>query len=185
MLNKKWLLTLIAILALLLTLVACSSSDTSDETTADEPVAEETTDDETMAEDQSDDAAMEEESSGSAMDSEAAMVADEFFSQEQYDRSMRQMTMQAEGPADQPWIQMLEPEMIDTSEYAKEGPYTFCFSNAGVNNPCSALSATRPCWQKSICILKSKNSSMSTLKGVTKNRFLTLLTSLPVATATS
>ena len=31
--------------------------------------------------------------------------------------------------------QMLEPEMIDTSEYAKEGPYTFCFSNAGVNNP--------------------------------------------------
>ncbi len=135
MLNKKWLLTLIAILALLLTLVACSSSDTSDETTADETVAEETTDDETMAEDQSDDAAMEEESSGSAMDSEAAMVADEFFSQEQYDRSMRQMTMQAEGPADQPWIQMLEPEMIDTSEYAKEGPYTFCFSNAGVNNP--------------------------------------------------
>jgi ribose transport system substrate-binding protein len=41
----------------------------------------------------------------------------------------------AEGPADEPWIQVLEAEFVDTSEYAKEGPYTFCFSNAGVNNP--------------------------------------------------
>ncbi len=72
---------------------------------------------------------------GTGLTMEAAQVASEFFSQEQYDRSMRQMTMTPEGPADQPWMQMLEPEMSDTSEYAKEGPYTFCFSNAGVNNP--------------------------------------------------
>ena len=31
--------------------------------------------------------------------------------------------------------QYLEPNFIDTTQYAKEGPYTFCFSNAGVNNP--------------------------------------------------
>ena len=66
---------------------------------------------------------------------EAAEVAAEFFSQEQYDRSMRQMTMDPEGPEGQPWLQMLDAEMTDTSKWAKEGPYTFCFSNAGVNNP--------------------------------------------------
>lgn len=67
---------------------------------------------------------------------DAAVVASEFFSQEQYDRSIRQLTMQPTGPADSPWVQMLDnPQMVDTSAFAKEGPYTFCFSNAGVNNP--------------------------------------------------
>ena len=25
--------------------------------------------------------------------------------------------------------------MVDTAQYAKDGPYTFCFSNAGLFNP--------------------------------------------------
>ena len=32
-------------------------------------------------------------------------------------------------------MQALEPEYVDTSEYATEPPYKVCFSNAGVNNP--------------------------------------------------
>ena len=29
----------------------------------------------------------------------------------------------------------MTPSGVDTTEYAKDGPYTICFSNAGVNNP--------------------------------------------------
>ena len=32
-------------------------------------------------------------------------------------------------------MQALEPENVDTSQYATEPPYKVCFSNAGVNNP--------------------------------------------------
>lgn len=70
-----------------------------------------------------------------ALQSEAAAVVDEFFSQEEMDRQIRLLNVEPEGPADKPWEQALEPEYVDTTEYAKEGPYTFCFSNAGVNNP--------------------------------------------------
>ncbi|MBK7218288.1 MAG: ABC transporter substrate-binding protein [Candidatus Promineofilum sp.] len=66
---------------------------------------------------------------------EAAAVASEFFSQEELDNSIRLMDVTPEGPEGEPWNQALEPNFIDTTQYAKEGPYTFCFSNAGVNNP--------------------------------------------------
>jgi ribose transport system substrate-binding protein len=39
------------------------------------------------------------------------------------------------GPEGAPWEQYLEDSMVDTAQYATEGPYTVCFSNAGVNNP--------------------------------------------------
>ena len=59
----------------------------------------------------------------------------EFFVQEEFEEQLRLRDVEPEGPADQPWMQALEPEMVDTSEYATEGPYKLCFSNAGVNNP--------------------------------------------------
>jgi ribose transport system substrate-binding protein len=59
----------------------------------------------------------------------------EFFVQEEFEEQLRLRDVEPEGPADQPWVQALEPEMVDTSEYAAEGPYKLCFSNAGVNNP--------------------------------------------------
>ncbi len=41
-----------------------------------------------------------------------------------------------EGPADQPWLQAIEPEYVDTAELASEGGgKTLCFSNASVSNP--------------------------------------------------
>ena len=125
MLKKKSnLFILLALLALLMALSACGSSE--EEATA-EPAVEEAVEEE----------AVEEEAEvGTGLAMEAAEVASEFFSQEQYDRAMRQMTMEPVGPADQPWIQIVDDqEFADTSEWAKEGPYTFCFSNAGVNNP--------------------------------------------------
>ncbi len=59
----------------------------------------------------------------------------EFFVQEEFEEQLRLRDVEPEGPADEPWVQALEPEFVDTSEYATEGPYKLCFSNAGVNNP--------------------------------------------------
>lgn len=59
----------------------------------------------------------------------------EFFVQEDFERQLRLRDVEPEGPADQPWIQAIEPEYVDTSEYVTEPPYKICFSNAGVNNP--------------------------------------------------
>ena len=127
--KKSHLFVLLALLALLMALVACGGQTATEEEPApEEPAAE-------VEEPAAEEPVEEEAEVGTGLAMEAAEVASEFFSQEQYDRSMRQMTMEAEGPADQPWVQVLEPEMNDTSQWAKEGPYTFCFSNAGVNNP--------------------------------------------------
>ncbi len=136
--SKSRIFVFLVVMALLLALAACGGTETApvEEAPAEEPAAEEAAPAEEEAPAEA--PAAEEEAAeevGTGLTMEAAQVASEFFSQDQYDRAMRQMTMEAEGPADQPWIQMLEPEMADTSEWAKEGPYTFCFSNAGVNNP--------------------------------------------------
>lgn len=63
-----------------------------------------------------------------------AQVSD-FFDPEALAWSLEAMEMEAEGPADQPWIQAIEPNYVETTEFAKDGPWTVCFSNAGVNNP--------------------------------------------------
>ena len=65
-----------------------------------------------------------------------------FFNQEDYERQLAQRDIEPEGPADQPWIQMIEPEFVDTAEYAAEPGWHVCFSNAGVNNPWRATGWT-------------------------------------------
>jgi ribose transport system substrate-binding protein len=53
------------------------------------------------------------------------------------DKQLAQRTVTPEGPADQPWLQMIEPEMRDTAEFKsdKSSGWNVCFSNAGNNNP--------------------------------------------------
>lgn len=80
------------------------------------------------------------ESSGQtsdALNSDKAAVAMQFFSQEEMDRDIKFRTdnVQPMGPEGEPWNQYLIDNPIDTSMYKKDGPYTICFSNAGVNNP--------------------------------------------------
>jgi ribose transport system substrate-binding protein len=60
-----------------------------------------------------------------------------FFVQADYDKQMAQRTQTPEGPADKPWEQALEPEMVDTAKYKakKASGWHLCFSNASVNNP--------------------------------------------------
>jgi ribose transport system substrate-binding protein len=112
-------------------LVACGGGGTTP--TAEEPVAEEPAAEEPAAEEPAAEEPAAETGAGLGM--EAAAVAEQFFSQEDLDNSIRLIGVTPEGPEGQPWLQYLEPNFVDTSEFAKEGPYTFCFSNAGVNNP--------------------------------------------------
>jgi ribose transport system substrate-binding protein len=59
---------------------------------------------------------------------------DEWFVKANYDRQLAQRDATPEGPADQPWLQAIEPEMVDTAEYKQDGK-TLCFSNASISNP--------------------------------------------------
>jgi ribose transport system substrate-binding protein len=58
-----------------------------------------------------------------------------FDDPQEFERQRQQLQTAPMGPEGKPWVQYLDNAMVDTSEYAKEGPYTVCFSNAGVNNP--------------------------------------------------
>ncbi|HET6551482.1 MAG TPA: substrate-binding domain-containing protein [Solirubrobacter sp.] len=53
------------------------------------------------------------------------------------DKQLAQRSMTPEGPADKPWLQMIEPEMISTKKYKakKSSGWNVCFSNAANDNP--------------------------------------------------
>jgi ribose transport system substrate-binding protein len=61
----------------------------------------------------------------------------EFFVQEDYDTQLAQRDIEPEGDPATPWLQMIEPEMVDTSEYKAKNAsgWNLCFSNAAVDNP--------------------------------------------------
>ncbi|MBB4909544.1 substrate-binding domain-containing protein [Actinophytocola algeriensis] len=58
----------------------------------------------------------------------------EWFVQAEYDKQLAQREQEPQGPADQPWLQMIQPELVDTAEFKQDGK-TLCFSNASVSNP--------------------------------------------------
>ncbi len=61
---------------------------------------------------------------------------DEWFVRADYENQLAQRDIAPEGPDDQPWLQAIEPEMVDTAEFASDGgDNTLCFSNASVSNP--------------------------------------------------
>ncbi len=79
-----------------------------------------------------------EESEGSAEGEDSAEEEDsggEFFVQADYERQLAQRDLEPEGDESQPWLQAIEPEMVDTQEFATEGAKTLCFSNASISNP--------------------------------------------------
>jgi ribose transport system substrate-binding protein len=60
-----------------------------------------------------------------------------FFVQADYDRQLAQRSVTPEGDASKPWTQMIEPEMVDTSQFKskKSSGWNVCFSNAASDNP--------------------------------------------------
>jgi ribose transport system substrate-binding protein len=108
-----------AAFAVSLVLTACTTDDPDD--TAADPIGE-VPDDGEVADDEDD-------ADGDADSSEWFVRAD-------YERQLAQRDITPEGPDDQPWLQAIEPDMVDTSEFALEGGgHTLCFSNASVSNP--------------------------------------------------
>ncbi|MFB6549458.1 substrate-binding domain-containing protein [Streptomyces sp. NPDC056405] len=83
----------------------------------------------------------EDDTAGGATDSKQSQNSGEeskFFDPAAYERQLALAGTTPQGPADKPWEQMLNPEMTDTSKYAKKGgakDVHLCFSNAGVFNP--------------------------------------------------
>ncbi|WP_460497466.1 substrate-binding domain-containing protein [Glycomyces tarimensis] len=66
----------------------------------------------------------------------AESSGDEWFVQADYAEQLAQREIEPEGDPEQPWLQAIEPEWVDTAEFAREeGDATVCFSNASVSNP--------------------------------------------------
>ena len=59
----------------------------------------------------------------------------EWFDQALFDTQMAQREVVPEGPEDQPWLQYIDAEMVDTAQYAATGPKKACFANASISNP--------------------------------------------------
>ena len=61
--------------------------------------------------------------------------SDEWFDQADYDEQFEQRSATFEGDAEQPWLQYIDGDMTDTSEFASDGAKKVCFSNASIDNP--------------------------------------------------
>ncbi len=59
----------------------------------------------------------------------------EWFVQADYETQEAQRNATFEGPADQPWLQYIDGEMTDTSEFKSGGAKKVCFANASISNP--------------------------------------------------
>src|SRR4030042_6912315 len=73
---------------------------------------------------------------------ESAQVAEQFWSDAEYEKSKVLMTLPPLNPDDPIYLQYLEESPTAISQYPqyaafaeKEPPYNVCFSNAGVNTP--------------------------------------------------
>lgn len=58
-----------------------------------------------------------------------------WFDQALFDEQDAQRGVTPEGPDGQPWLQHINAEMVDTSEFAVDGPQKVCFANASISNP--------------------------------------------------
>ena len=59
----------------------------------------------------------------------------EWFDQAVYDKQLAELGATPEGPDGQPYLQYINPEMIDTSGFVSEGAKRVCFANASISNP--------------------------------------------------
>ncbi|WP_449408689.1 substrate-binding domain-containing protein [Microbacterium maritypicum] len=59
----------------------------------------------------------------------------EWFDQELYDKQFAERDVEPQGPADQPYLQHINAEMVDTAAFASAGAKKACFANASISNP--------------------------------------------------
>jgi len=82
------------------------------------------------------------EAANPGLQMESAQVAEQFWSDEEFEKSKVLMTQAPLNPDDPIYLQYLEESPVSIADYPqyaafaeKEPPYNVCFSNAGVNNP--------------------------------------------------
>ncbi|MCD2440926.1 substrate-binding domain-containing protein [Agromyces sp. SYSU K20354] len=68
-------------------------------------------------------------------EAETTEEAVEWFDQALFDKQDAERDVVPEGPEDQPWLQYINAEMVDTSSFASEGAKKACFANASISNP--------------------------------------------------
>ncbi|WP_446724680.1 substrate-binding domain-containing protein [Microbacterium sp. K41] len=66
---------------------------------------------------------------------EQAAETTEWFDQELFDKQDEERGVDPQGPADEPYLQHINAEMVDTSEFASAGAKKACFANASISNP--------------------------------------------------
>jgi ribose transport system substrate-binding protein len=61
----------------------------------------------------------------------------DFFDRAEMERQLEQRDIPPEdfGAGNDPWVQAIEPQLVNTSKYETPGPWNICFSNAAVDNP--------------------------------------------------
>lgn len=66
---------------------------------------------------------------------DATAETTEWFDQELFDKQDEERGIDPQGPADEPYLQHINAEMVDTSEFTSEGAKKACFANASISNP--------------------------------------------------
>ena len=112
----------VALAAFGLVVAACGSDDDSGSESTDAATTE-TTPDATAAPDDGDSGG-----TSSGRDSE-------WYDEATFETELAARSATPDGPDGQPWLQAIDPTMVDTSEFATEGPYDLCFSNTDISNP--------------------------------------------------
>jgi len=59
----------------------------------------------------------------------------EWFDQALFDKQDGERGVTPQGPQDQPYLQHINAEMVDTSQYTSPGAKKVCFANASISNP--------------------------------------------------
>mgnify|MGYP003365636368 FL=1 len=72
---------------------------------------------------------------GESENPEESAETTEWFDQELFDKQMEERGVEPQGPADEPYLQHINAEMVDTSGFASEGAKKACFANASISNP--------------------------------------------------
>ncbi|NDL57140.1 substrate-binding domain-containing protein [Phytoactinopolyspora mesophila] len=118
--------------AVALALSACTTDDPDD---AADPIDDVAVEADADADDDEPDDGDDDDASDDDASDDDERADDDWFVRADYERQLAQRDIEPEGPADQPWLQAIDPDWTDTSEYANGGDNTLCFSNASVSNP--------------------------------------------------
>jgi ribose transport system substrate-binding protein len=127
---KKSLFLVISLLVALSMILAACQAPATEAPAVEQPAAEEPAAEEPAA------------AANPGLQMESAQVAEQFFNDADYEKSLELMSASALNPDAPIYLQYLVENPVaiaDFPEYAafaeKEPPYNICFSNAGVNNP--------------------------------------------------